>query len=162
MGKKIWISILKFKYLFLIVLVFLIFNKSIETYESNTPITFKKTQIKIGNKEINVEIAQTELQLKRGLMNRTQLKEDEGMLFVFDKDQILNFWMKNTLIDLSIAYINSNYEVVDIQDMNVINLDEKAPVMYPSKSPAKYALEMNKGWFNRNNISIGDKVELKY
>lgn len=162
MGKKIWISILKFKYLFLIVLVFLIFNKSIETYESNTPITFKKTQIKIGNKEINVEIAQTELQLKRGLMNRTQLKEDEGMLFIFDKDQILNFWMKNTLIDLSIAYINSNYEVVDIQDMNVIDLDEKSPVMYPSKSPAKYALEMNKGWFNRNNISIGDKVELKY
>ncbi|HZC83473.1 MAG TPA: DUF192 domain-containing protein [Rubrobacter sp.] len=105
--------------------------------------------------EVPVEIAATDAERERGLMGRTALAEDAGMLFVFDQEQQLSFWMKDTLIPLSIAYIDGGGRIVDIQDMQP--LDETP---HPSAEPARYALEVNQGFFAARGIQVGDRAEL--
>jgi uncharacterized membrane protein (UPF0127 family) len=105
--------------------------------------------------EVPVEIAATDAERETGLMGRTSLPEDAGMLFVFDQDQQLAFWMKDTLIPLSIAYIDGGGRIVDIQDMQP--LDETP---HPSAAPARYALEVNQGFFKERGVEVGDRVEL--
>ncbi len=90
-------------------------------------------------------------------MYRTALAENRGMLFVFAKEQRLSFWMKNTLIPLSIAYIDAQGRIVDIQDMKPLDDD---PPDYVSAEPAKYALEVNRGFFEERGVKVGDKAEL--
>jgi uncharacterized membrane protein (UPF0127 family) len=104
---------------------------------------------------VRVEVATTTAEKQRGLMGRTALSEDAGMLFVFDREQQLSFWMKDTLIPLSIAYINDSGRIVDIQDMQP--LDETPHL---SAEPAKYALEVNQGFFNEHGVEVGNKVSL--
>lgn len=124
---------------------------------------FKKSQIKIKNKTLQIELAETQEQHSYGLMNREHLAENTGMLFVFDAEEQRFFWMKNTFINLSIAYFDKNKKIIDIQDMKAAtsSLDENLP-SYPSKGKAKYALEVNQGWFEKNNIKVGDSfLEIK-
>lgn len=124
-------------------------------------ITFKKAQIQVAHKKIQVEIAQTPQQHQRGLMYREKLDQDGGMLFIFEKEDELSFWMKNTYVDLSIAYIDKNKKIVDIQEMKATSkMQIVEPPTYPSLKPAQYALEMNQGWFKKNKIKIGDKITL--
>jgi uncharacterized protein len=104
---------------------------------------------------VEVEIADTEAERQTGLMGRTILPEDAGMLFVFEGEQTLSFWMKDTLIPLSIAYIDSQGRIVDIQHMQP--LDETPHI---SVAPAQYALEVNQGFFEERGITVGDTVEL--
>jgi uncharacterized membrane protein (UPF0127 family) len=104
---------------------------------------------------VPVEIADTDAERQRGLMERTALAEDAGMLFVFDREQPLSFWMKNTLIPLSVAYIDAEGRIVDIQDMQP--LDETP---HPSAELAQYALEVNQGFFAQRGIQVGNQVEL--
>lgn len=103
---------------------------------------------------LNVEIANTEFSRRKGLMFRKHLPQNNGMLFVFEKEQILNFWMKNTFIPLSIAFIDRNGIIKEICDMTP--LDETT--IHSSKLLACYAVEVNKGWFSSNNIIPGCKV----
>lgn len=105
--------------------------------------------------DIPVEIADTPAEQEYGLMGRTALAADAGMLFVFDQDQPLSFWMKDTLIPLSIAFISSEGTIVDMQDMQP--LDETP---HDSAAPAKYALEVNQGFFAANGIQVGDQAVL--
>lgn len=124
----------------------------------NLKISFDKQKIKIGSKIIQVEIAKTPDQHQYGLMNRNSLPENNGMLFIFENEQTLSFWMKNTFIDLSIAYIDKNKQIVDIQEMKATNQMMVGDLpSYPSAKPALYALEMNKDWFKKNKIKIGQK-----
>jgi uncharacterized protein len=104
--------------------------------------------------DVGVEIANTREEREKGLMDRTSLPEDRGMLFVFDREQPLSFWMKNTLIPLSIAYIDSQGRIVDIQDMQP--LDETP---HPSAEPAQYALEVNQGFFADRGIEVGNVLQ---
>ncbi len=121
-------------------------------------VYYEKVKIKIGSKIIAVEIAKTPDQHQYGLMNRSSLPANEGMLFVFDQEQTLSFWMKNTYIDLAIAYFDKNKKIVDIQEMKATNQMMVGDLpSYPSAKPAMYALEMNKNWFQKNKISIGTK-----
>ena len=118
------------------------------------------TTITINNIPLKVKLALTPQQQKKGLMNTqahgpAQLSQDEGMLFVYAREELLSFWMKNTSLDLSIAFINKNKEIIDIHKMNPNDI---TPVR--SKEPAQYALEVNQGWFEKNNISRGDKVKI--
>jgi uncharacterized membrane protein (UPF0127 family) len=126
--------------------------------DENLKINFDKQKIKIGSKIVEVEIAKTPDQHQYGLMNRNSLPENNGMLFIFENEQTLSFWMKNTFIDLSIAYIDKNKQIVDIQEMKATNqmMVDDLP-SYPSAKPALYALEMNRGWFKKNKIKIGQK-----
>ena len=107
--------------------------------------------------EVQVEIADSLDEQTRGLMHRTALTEDRGMLFVYADEEARSFWMKNTLIPLSIAYIDSEGRIVDIQDMNP--LDDEPP-HYVSAEPARYALEVNQGFFEERGVKVGDKAEL--
>jgi uncharacterized membrane protein (UPF0127 family) len=88
-------------------------------------------------------------------MERTELDENAGMLFVFDREAPRSFWMRNTLIPLSIAYIASDGRIVDIQDMQPL---DEAP--HPSAAPAQYALEVNQGFFEDNGVEVGDRAQL--
>lgn len=102
-----------------------------------------------------VEIADEPEERQRGLMYREELAEDHGMLFVFPSSETRSFWMKDTRIPLSIAYISSRGEILEIYDMEPLSLD---PV--PSRYPAQYALELNQSAFERNGIAVGDVVDL--
>jgi hypothetical protein len=105
--------------------------------------------------EVEVEIADDTAEQRRGLMERTELAENAGMLFVFDREEPRSFWMRNTLVPLSIAYIASDGRIVDIQDMQP--LDETS---HPSAEPAQYALEVNQGFFAERGIEVGNVVEI--
>ncbi|MGP1459422.1 MAG: DUF192 domain-containing protein [Treponema sp.] len=102
---------------------------------------------------VSAEIARTESERNRGFMERRHIPDGTGMLFVFENDQILSFWMKNTPTPLSIAYISSDGRIKDIFDMTPFSL---APVQ--STGYARYALEVPQGWFTRAGVSAGDRV----
>jgi uncharacterized protein len=107
--------------------------------------------------EVEVEIADDTEEMARGLMGRTALAEDAGMLFVYPDERELSFWMKDTLIPLSIAFMDAEGRIVDIQDMRA--LDDEPP-HYTSAEPARYALEVNKGFFDERGVEVGDRAEL--
>jgi uncharacterized protein len=107
--------------------------------------------------KVRVEIADTEAKREKGLMYRTALGEDRGMLFVFDREQVLAFWMKNTLIPLSVAFMDSEGRIVDIQNMKP--LDDEPP-HYVSAEPSQFALEVNRGFFEEHGVKVGDSAEL--
>jgi uncharacterized membrane protein (UPF0127 family) len=107
--------------------------------------------------EVQVEVADSPSEQATGLMYRTALGEDRGMLFVYPDERELTFWMKNTLIPLSIAYIDSEGRITDIMDMKP--LDDKPP-HYSSSEPVQYALEVNQGFFDEKGVKVGDHAEL--
>ena len=112
-----------------------------------------KIPIYIKGREIQVMVAKKEEERTQGLMGRTSLGRDEGMLFIFDDEGYHGFWMKNTLLPLSIAFIDKKGEIVWITDMEPLTLSTHNP-----PKPILYALEMNKGWFATNGIKVGDIV----
>lgn len=122
-------------------------------------IHFAKEKIKLGGKTLTVEIAETPAQHEHGLMFRKSMPKDDGMLFIFSNEDIRYFWMKNTLIDLSIGYFDKSKTLIDIQEMRAPSAIDTRPPSYPSAKPAMYALEMNKGWFQKNKIKLGQKFE---
>lgn len=102
---------------------------------------------------VKAEIASTGEERSKGLMYRKKLPDGEGMLFVFERDEVLSFWMKNTLIPLSIAFIASDGKIIDIKDM--YPHDENSVV---SSRSVRYALEVPMGWFSRAGVRTGDMV----
>lgn len=131
-----------------------------EALQDPQPIEFKKDKISLSGKVIDIELAQNESERMHGLMFRDHLNDSSGMLFVFENEQSLSFWMKNTFIDLSIGYFDKNKTLVDIKEMRAMNsvMTENLP-SYPSAKPAMYALEMNKGWFTKNKVKVGAHFE---
>ncbi len=118
----------------------------------------KTETLTLQGKKIVAEIADTDATRERGLMFRTKMGENEGMLFVFDYDERLGFWMKNTLIPLAIGYFDANMKLIEVHEMVPAAMGDQYPKSYPSSKPARYALEMNKGWFARNHIKPGAKL----
>lgn len=123
------------------------------------PQNFEKVKISLGGQTITVEVADTNPKRERGLMERTSLADNNGMIFIFEDEKVLNFWMKDTLIPLDIGYFNNTKTLIDIQSMQPISLIEKVPRIYPSKKPAQYALEMPLGWFAKHKVKIGSKYK---
>jgi len=103
--------------------------------------------------ELTVEIAQTDEERALGLMFRKKLPDGHGMLFVFDRDQQLSFWMKNTTIPLSIAFITADGRINEIKDMAPNDINS-----VKSSRSVRYALEVPQGWFDRVNIKPGALV----
>ena len=108
----------------------------------------------IGGRKISVELATTNETRNRGLMHRNSLAANSGMLFVFPNSDYRSFWMENTYIPLSIAYLTETGRIINIENMHPFN---RAPVR--SSAPAKYALEVNAGWFKKSGTRVGDCVE---
>jgi uncharacterized membrane protein (UPF0127 family) len=101
---------------------------------------------------LEAEIARTDEERAQGLMYRKSLDDGKGMLFIFERDEILSFWMKNTLVPLSIAFIASDGRILEIRDMEPESL---IPVR--SGRSARYALEVPRGWFSRAGVKPGDR-----
>jgi hypothetical protein len=109
---------------------------------------------------LRVEIARTVEARSQGLMHRTSLPEDAGMLFVFESDGTGAFWMKNTLIPLSIGFIDSKWKLLKILDMAVEPDPARPQQFYAPGEPYRYALEVNQGYFARRGIEAGARLEL--
>ena len=107
----------------------------------------------IGTHKLVAEVVTTVEQRATGLMNRFSLKPDHGMLFVFGRPAPQGFWMKNTYIPLSIAFLDADGRILNIEDMR-----PQTEETHWSKGPALYALEMKKGWFAERGIGPGAVV----
>ena len=115
---------------------------------------FPITQLNFGIHLIKAEVASTEGQRQQGLMYRKKMEANEGMIFVFDNTGEVCMWMKNTFLPLSVAFLDDDGKIVNIEDMQPQSLDSHC-----GKKPVRYALEMNKGWFKQKNIKPGSKLE---
>ena len=140
---------------FILLLVFFIYAK--------TPSMPQKTLLIGKNVILKVEVADNFKNRRTGLMKRTELAANRGMLFVFDKPQKLSFWMADTYVPLSIGYFDKNRRLKEIHLMKPQNMMEKKQhsETYPSRCLCLYALEVNQGWFKKNNIRIGDRFKFK-
>lgn len=114
-----------------------------------------KADIRIGECTLTVEIADTPRLREKGLSNRNYLKAGHGMLFVFDFQRRVNFWMKDTQIPLSIAFISSKGTILQIEQMEPMELRR-----VKSDYSVRYALEVNQGFFQENGITVGMHVDL--
>jgi len=115
----------------------------------------KVLPINVAGIELEVEVATTFEEHILGLMYRDKLEENDGMLFVFPREKVLSFWMKDTRIPLSIAFIKEDGRIIQIESMKPYSLDT-----HVSKEKARYALEMNEGWFRVHNVREGDTVKI--
>ena len=120
----------------------------------------KKTELVIVSSDnttekISIELAITPEEQARGYMERKKIPAGTGMLFVFQHDQRASFWMKNTPTPLSIAYIDSTGTIRDIFNMKPYSLEA-----INSTVSVRYALEVPQGWYDENNIKIGDKIQI--
>ncbi|HOX92536.1 MAG TPA: DUF192 domain-containing protein [Spirochaetales bacterium] len=111
--------------------------------------------LRSGSVSVEAELARTDAQQTAGLMFRTELADGQGMLFVYDRDRIMSFWMKNTLIPLSIAYLAADGTIREIFNMEPQSLEAINGTRY-----ARYALEVPQGWFDRVGLKPGDRFEL--
>jgi uncharacterized membrane protein (UPF0127 family) len=127
----------------------------------NLDSEFEKAAFKIGRKKISAYVADTDEKRARGLMFIEKLPEDTGMIFVFEHPRILSFWMKDTLIPLSIGFFDRKGVLIDVQKMTVTStLMTTAVPSYASKGEALFALEMNSGWFAKHKIHAGAQLKL--
>jgi uncharacterized protein len=115
----------------------------------------ERVTITADGQSLSVEVARTAAQRERGLMERTNLGPRDGMIFVFDRDDHLTFWMKNTPTPLSIAFLSVEGRILEIQDMEPFS-----ETIVRSQRSARYALEMKKGAFEELGIREGDSFTL--
>ncbi len=117
------------------------------------PQSLPVTNLKVGPHAIAAEVASTPDQRSLGLMYRFSLPADRGMLFVFPEPQPLAFWMRNTYIPLSIAFIDAEGRI-----LNVAEMEPRSDATHPSRGEALYALEMRKGWFADRGVGPGTRL----
>ena len=117
------------------------------------PQKLAQVRLNAGIHNINAELASTPQQREIGLMFRNAMPANDGMLFVFEQPGQQCFWMRNTLIPLSVAFIGDDGSVVNIDDMKPQTLDSHC-----SAKPVRFVLEMNEGWFAKRGIKIGSRL----
>ena len=116
---------------------------------------FDTTQLSAGMHLIQAEVAATDPQRQQGLMFREKMASNAGMVFVFDAPATQCMWMKNTLLPLSVAFIDAKGKIVNIEDMQARTLESHCST---KAVPVRYALEMNLGWFKQKNIKPGMNI----
>ena len=112
-----------------------------------------RTQLSVGLYKIDTQIAQTPLQREIGLMFRKTMPQAEGMIFVFEQPATQCFWMRNTLLPLTAAFVADDGRIVNLVDMQPMTENSHC-----STEPVRYVLEMNQGWFAKKNIKKGAKL----
>jgi len=120
-----------------------------EVPQLNLPVV----QLQAGMHNIRAQVATTVDQRATGLMHRREMAQHEGMLFVFEQPSVQCFWMKNTLLPLSIAFLADDGTVVNTDEMKPQTLDSHC-----SSKPVRYVLEMNQGWFAKRGVKAGTKL----
>ena len=112
-----------------------------------------RTRLSAGMHLLDVQLAQTPQERQIGLMFRKEMPQHEGMLFVFEQPATQCFWMRNTLIPLTAAFVADDGTIVNLADMKPLSDDSHC-----SAKPVRFVLEMNQGWFARRNIAAGYKL----
>jgi uncharacterized membrane protein (UPF0127 family) len=141
------------KIIFLAVLVSSILKETI----SACPLELPTAAVSINGYRLVVELAATPQSRRCGLSNRADLGQNQGMLFIYARSDRRTFWMKDTRIPLSIAFIDGAGNIINIETMS----PDQTVNRYHSSKPALYALEVNQGWFKSHGIKAGDRVEMK-
>lgn len=116
----------------------------------------KTVNIKLGRVNAQVEFAVTYQERQKGLMDRDQLDDNSGMLFIFPKSRVLKFWMKNTRIPLDIGFFDDEGVLLRVEQMAPYDTQN----VHQSPAPALYALEMKQGWFKAHDIPLGSRLQL--
>ena len=116
-------------------------------------MNLERITLSSGMHRMDVQVAATTEQRQIGLMFRKDMPQHEGMIFVFEQATQQCFWMKNTLLPLSAAFIADDGTIINIEDMKPQTLDAHCSV-----KPVRYVLEMNKGWFAKKGIQAGSKL----
>ena len=116
-------------------------------------LNLPRTELRAGMFRIDAQVAARFHERQIGLMHRKSMPQHEGMLFVFEQPGVQCFWMKNTLLPLTAAFVADDGRIVNLADMQP--LDERS---HCSKEPVRYVLEMNQGWFKSKNIEAGAKL----
>lgn len=119
------------------------------------PVANRFIHITTNGHALTAEVAANRAGHMCGLAFRHDLPTNHGMLFAYAQDQIIGFWMKDTFIHLSIAFLDADGKIIEIHVMDPLDPARR----YISKSPARYALEVNQGWFVDHGIKLGDRVE---
>ena len=122
-------------------------------FAQDPQMDLQRTRISAGMYQIDAQVALTPQQQQTGLMYRKEMPQAEGMLFVFEQPSTQCFWMKNTLLPLSAAFVADDGRIVNLVDMQPLTLDSHC-----SEEPVRYVLEMNQGWFAKKNIKKGAKL----
>jgi uncharacterized membrane protein (UPF0127 family) len=123
------------------------------TWAQDQPQNLAATTLKVGMHNIRAQLAITPMQRQIGLMHRREMPSHEGMLFVFDEPSQQCFWMRNTFIPLSIAFLADDGTVVNLADMKPQSDDSHC-----SAKPVRFVLEMNQGWFVKRGVKPGTRI----
>jgi uncharacterized membrane protein (UPF0127 family) len=121
--------------------------------ESAGQAPLRRITVKVAGHALRVEVAETLEQHMRGLMMRERLGRDDGMLFVYEDPGYHAMWMKNTLIPLSVAFIDGNGVI-----LNIVDMEPQTEDTHTAAGPARFAIETNRGWFAGHRIKPGDRV----
>ena len=119
-------------------------------------MNLQRTELSAGMHRIDAQVAQTPRQREVGLMHRKEMPAAEGMLFVFEQPAMQCFWMKNTLLPLTAAFVADDGTIVNLADMQPMTEDSHC-----SRKPVRYVLEMNQGWFKQKGIAEGTQLRGK-
>jgi uncharacterized membrane protein (UPF0127 family) len=132
-----------------------------EGYCRKNDIDGKEIVASISGNKVTLKVAANDHTKAKGLMGSNEPGDSNGMIFVYDSPQVLDFWMKNVEYDLDILFFDENLKLVDHFTMDAYNGEsENTLKIYKSKVPAMYAIELKSGWYN-NNIKSNDNVKLK-
>jgi len=141
------------KYFSSIALTVLLFGQGIAGAQDTPQTQLQRTGLSVGIHQIDAQIAMTSEQREIGLMFRKDMPQHEGMLFVFESPSRLCFWMKNTLLPLTAAFIADDGTVVNLENMKPQTTDSHC-----SSKPVRFVLEMNQGWFAKRGVKPGSKI----
>lgn len=112
--------------------------------------------VQMGRPVVRLRLAVTDLEKARGLMGTAQLPEGEGMAFLYEREQRTSFWMKDTPLDLDIAFISSSGVILEVRNMRALDLT----TVESRSDEVRLAIEMPSGWFGRAGVKPGDSVDL--
>ncbi|MFC3094578.1 DUF192 domain-containing protein [Alteromonas sediminis] len=142
--------------LFVLLSMFFLVNPASWSQGEPSPVVFDTLQLSINGIPLELEHAVTYEQRARGLMFRKSMCADCGMIFTFSRPIEASIWMKNTYIPLDLAYVDTEGQITGIYTLEPHDLTSVV-----SKKKVRYAIEMNRGWFEKNGVKVGDTVVLK-
>jgi uncharacterized protein len=137
----------------LIALVLLAAGATQALAQEGPQLNLQRVRLSAGMHQIDAQVALTPQQRATGLMHRKDMPAHEGMLFVFEQAGVQCFWMKNTLLPLTAAFVADDGTIVNLADMKPQTTDSHC-----SAKPVRYVLEMNQGWFAKRNIQAGAQL----
>ena len=122
-------------------------------FAQSSPTEFRVIPLTAGIHVIRAEVAMEPSERERGLMYRQQLGDNQGMVFLFDRPAVQCMWMRNTLIPLSVAFVDNDGRIINVEDMAA-----QTDTNHCAARPARYALEMNLGWFKKHGVAVGTEI----